>query len=235
MGPAAQLRVALTFDAEHPDRPSEVGVQERLLDQLVALEVRATFFIQGRWAMAFPETARRIPAEGHLVGNHSHYHARMPLLSAAGLRSDIRAAQRAIVRTTGVDPRPWFRCPFGSGAGDSRVQDQVRQAGYRHVGWHVAGVDWPAERTGADVEESVVEGALAHGDGCVVLLHTWPDRTEAALPGIVRRLREANASFVRIDELPARLIPDRHAPGAESEAELAPELAGEVGVPPSAA
>ena len=55
------FRVALTFDAEHPDRPSAPGVQERLLDSLRRLEVRATFFVQGRWAEAYPLTARRKP------------------------------------------------------------------------------------------------------------------------------------------------------------------------------
>jgi peptidoglycan/xylan/chitin deacetylase (PgdA/CDA1 family) len=209
---AGAFRVALTFDAEHPDRPSATGAQERLLDLLARDDVRATFFIQGRWAEAYPETARRIPDEGHLVGNHSHYHARMPLLSVRGLRSDIAAAQAAIIEATGVDPRPWFRCPFGAGVNVERVQRIVREAGYRHVGWNIAGIDWPPERTGADVEEAVVAGALHHGDGSVVLLHTWPDRTEAAIPGMVRRLREAGAELVRIDELPAELVPELEIP-----------------------
>jgi peptidoglycan/xylan/chitin deacetylase (PgdA/CDA1 family) len=195
------FRVALTFDAEHPDRPTAPGVQERLLPLLSRDGVRATFFIQGRWAEAYPATARRILDGGHLVGNHSHYHARMPLLNARGLRSDIGAAEAAIIDATGVDPRPWFRCPFGAGAADARVQRFVRQLGYREAGWHVAGIDWPADRTGADVEATIVDGAIRHGDGCVVLLHTWPDRTEAAIPGVVRRLRDAGAEFVRIDEL----------------------------------
>ena len=204
----APFRVALTFDAEHPDRPSAAGVQERLLDLLAHDAVRATFFVQGRWAEAYPRTARRIPDEGHLVGSHSHYHARMPLLTARGLRSDLAAAQAAVLDATGVDPRPWFRCPFGAGASDARVQRFVREAGYRHVGWHVAGIDWPVERTGSEVEEQIVTGVLAHGDGAVVLLHTWPDRAEAAVPGVVRRLQEAGAEFVRIDELPDALVPE---------------------------
>lgn len=208
------FRVALTFDAEHPDRPSAPGVQERLLDLLARDDVRSTFFVQGRWAEAYPATARRIVDGGHLVGSHSHYHARMPLLSARGLRSDIGAAQEAVADATGVDPRPWFRCPFGTGAGDQRVQHEIRQAGYRHVGWHVAGVDWPAERTGAEVETATVAGALHHGDGCVVLLHAWPDRTEAAIPGVVKRLRDAGATFVRIDELPIDRLPETDASDA---------------------
>lgn len=213
MSGAAPFRVALTFDAEHPDRASAPGAQERLLDALDRHEVRASFFVQGRWAEAYPETARRIPAAGHLVGNHSHYHARMPLLSARGLRSDIKAARRAILEHAGVDPLPWFRCPFGAGVGDERVQRIVHEAGYRHVGWHVAGIDWPVERTGAQVEDKVVRGAIAHGDGCIVLLHTWPDRTEHAIDGIVRRLRHAGAELVRIDEL--SYVPEDEVPDAE--------------------
>lgn len=206
------FRVALTFDAEHPDRPSDPGVQERMLDILARRGVRATFLVQGRWAEAYPATARRIPEEGHCVGSHSHYHVRMPLLSARGLRADIAAAERAIVEHVGVDPRPWFRCPFGAGAADQRVQSFVRAAGYRHVGWHIAGIDWPPERTGAEVEEAVVGGAVAHGDGCVVLLHSWPDRTEHALAGIIGRLGDAGAEFVRIDELPE--VPEAEIPDA---------------------
>jgi peptidoglycan/xylan/chitin deacetylase (PgdA/CDA1 family) len=214
---AGPFRVALTFDAEHPDRPSAAGVQDRLLDLLARDDVPSTFFIQGRWAEAFPATARRIADGGHLVGNHSHYHARMPLLSARGLRSDIATAQAAVIEATGIDPRPWFRCPFGAGASDERVQRQVRAAGYRHVGWHVAGIDWPADRTGDDVEASIVDGAMRHGDGAVVLLHSWPDRTELAIPGAVRRLRDAGASFVRIDALPLAELPEREVPDAAAD------------------
>ncbi len=35
--------------------------------------------------------------------------------------ADVRAAERAIIATTGIDPRPWFRCPFGAGSDDPRV------------------------------------------------------------------------------------------------------------------
>ena len=208
MKPTAPFRVALTFDAEHPDRPSSPGSHERLLDELARLEARASFFVQGRWAESDPDTARRIATDGHLIGSHSFYHARMNLLSARGLRSDIAAAQAAVIDATGVDPRPWFRCPFGSGASDRRVRRYIHGAGYRHVGWHVAGIDWPIERTTADVEAAIVDGAAAHGDGCVVLLHTWPDRTASAMAGAVARLRDLGADLVRLDELSAALVPD---------------------------
>jgi peptidoglycan/xylan/chitin deacetylase (PgdA/CDA1 family) len=219
------FRVALTFDAEHPDRPSRPAVEAQLLDELVRHGVRTTFLVQGRWAEAYPDLTRRIRDEGHLIGSHSHYHARMHLLTTRGLRADITAAERAILDATGVDPKPWFRCPFGAGSTDRRVQSAVTAAGYRHVGWDVAGEDWPPERTAAQVETAVVDGAIGHGDITVVLLHAWPDRTADALAGIVGRLGDAGATFVRLDELASDAIPTLPAWARES---------GETGVPPSA-
>ena len=195
------FKVALTFDAEHPDRPSSPGVQERLLDLLDRLDVRATFFVQGRWAEAYPGTARRIPADGHLVGNHSHYHARMPHLSDDGLAFDLRTAEEAIVDATGVDPKPWFRCPFGEGADDPRVLAAVAAAGYRHVGWTAEAFDFEPDRPVDELERLIVDGVAAKPDEAIALLHTWPHRTELALPGIVSRLRDAGADLVRVDEL----------------------------------
>jgi len=54
------MRVALTFDAEHPDRPAHAaGNAERILDLLGDAGIRATFFVQSRWAEANPTTAGR--------------------------------------------------------------------------------------------------------------------------------------------------------------------------------
>lgn len=193
------FRVALTFDAEHPDRPTEPGVAEVILTILEQASVRATFFVQGRWAEAYPDTARRIGRAGHLVGNHSHYHARMPLFSPAGFATDVRAAETVIGDVLGVDPRPWFRCPFGAGQDDPAVAAALASLGYREVGWDVVPFDW--ERPASEVETGVVDGAIAGGDGTVVLLHAWPESTGAALPAILQRLIDAGATFVRVDEL----------------------------------
>ena len=196
------FRVALTFDAEHPDRPHRPGGTERVLDTLAATSTTASFFVQGRWAEAYPGPARAIADGGHLVGNHSHYHARMSLLSAPGIASDVRAAERAIRRTTGQDPRPWFRCPFGAGTSDPRVMGVLDALGYRETRWDVDGLDWRTGATGRGVASAAVAAALAHGDGAVILLHPWTTATGRALPGLIDGLRAAGASLVRLDALP---------------------------------
>jgi len=198
------MRVALTFDAEHPDRPAHAdGNAERILDLLGRSGVRATFFVQSRWAEANPATAMRIAHDGHLVGNHSTFHARMTLFSDDGLRTDVREAGATIARIAGVDPLPWFRCPFGDGRDDARVLRILGELGYRNVHWHVEPFDWEPERSPDEVALGTIEGSLAHGDGAVVLLHTWPDSTARALDGAIAGLQRSGASFVTVDELAA--------------------------------
>jgi peptidoglycan/xylan/chitin deacetylase (PgdA/CDA1 family) len=194
------LRVALTFDVEHPDRPTRERTTEAIVDALAAAEVRATMFLQGRWVRAYPSTARLIAESGHLVGNHSHFHARMPMLTGRALSSDVLSAARVIRDTTGADPRPWFRCPFGALDRDTRVLGALARLGYRNVGWHVDSRDW-ASRAGRTVTARVVEGVLGHGDGAVVLMHGWPWATAAALPGIMASLGDQGAEFVTVDRL----------------------------------
>lgn len=198
----SELRVALTFDAEHPSRRQcPPGAADEILAELAARRVVATFFLQGRWATAYPDRGRAIAQAGHLVGNHSNSHAPMPDLSDTGLRADVTGAEANIRRILGVDPRPWFRCPFGAGHDNPRVQAALVALGYRNIHWDVAAGDWEDEQTPAAVERAVVDGALAHGDNAIVLLHTWPAPTAVALPGIIEGLTSRGAQFVTVDAI----------------------------------
>jgi peptidoglycan-N-acetylglucosamine deacetylase len=196
------IRAALTFDAEHADRPN-AGETERLLAVLAAGGTRATFFLQGRWVEATPSVARSVVEGGHVIGSHGHYHCRMSQLTDDGIRDDVARSHAAIRDVVGVDPRPWFRCPFGDGASDPRVLAGLEARGYRHVGWHVDGEDWQDTCTPEALASTVLDGIRGAGNGAVVLLHAWP----AATPEAVRLVLEASSrdgiAFVGIDELGA--------------------------------
>jgi peptidoglycan-N-acetylglucosamine deacetylase len=195
------MRVAMTVDTEHPDRPAAPGNPDRLLDLLAGRDVRGTFFVQGRWAEANPECAHRIAAHGHLIGNHGKSHAPMTMLTDQGIRESLSDAEASIRRIAGADPRPWFRCPYGEGEDDARVLGVIAELGYRNIGWDVDTRDWAAERTPPELAGVIVDGCIAHGDGARVLVHSWPDVTVAALPEAVDRLRALGAAFVGVDEL----------------------------------
>jgi peptidoglycan/xylan/chitin deacetylase (PgdA/CDA1 family) len=194
------MRVALTIDAEHSDRPADPQTPARMVELLAAEKVPATVFLQGRWAAAHSGVARRVAAGGHLVGNHSLSHAPMDHLTDEGIAHSVGEAEAAIRGAAGVDPRPWFRCPYGDGAEDPRVQGALERLGYVHIGWDVDPKDWGAETAG-EVADASVAGCLRHGDGARLLLHVWPDATLAALPAIISSLRAEGTEFVRVDQL----------------------------------
>jgi peptidoglycan/xylan/chitin deacetylase (PgdA/CDA1 family) len=187
------MQVALTFDTEHPGRPAIPEGEDRILDTLGSAGIRATFFLQGRWVRANPELSRRIADEGHLIGNHSNYHAPMDALSDEWLRQDITKAEATIIETTGVDPKPWFRCPFGSGMDDPRVLATIDELGYRHVGWDEDPRDWEDGRTIDELVAGVGPG--------IVLLHAWPTVTADGLGRVIAGLQERGAEFVAVDGL----------------------------------
>jgi len=194
------VRVALTFDTEHPARPCTGRALERILAALEQANVRATFFVQGRWAQSSPDEAREIAAAGHLIGNHSHHHAPMNALTEEAFIDDVREAEAIIHELTGQDPRPWFRCPFGSGMEDPEVLRRLGALDYRNVGWDVDPRDWNEENDAATVEREVLRGIQGRADS-IVLLHSWPDATAEALPRILDRIAEAGAAYADVAAL----------------------------------
>ena len=186
---SAHPAVALTFDMEHPSRVShDHQAPGRILDGLAHAGVRATFFVQGRWARAEPDLARRVTDEGHLLGCHSHFHAPLDLLTDDGIRQDSTSAAEAITEVTGCNPRPWFRCPFGAGHDDVRVLTALHDCGFTNVHWNIEPKDWLKDRTPEQLVRSVLDGVSSEGDGSIVLLHTWPAATADALPKLLTEL-----------------------------------------------
>jgi len=192
------MRVALTFDTEFPGRPTVAGVEDRLLASLAAADIRATFFLQGRWVRANPDQARRIADAGHLVANHSNFHAPMDGLDDELLRRDVRKAEETIREIVGVDPKPWFRCPFGAGMEEERVLGALAEVGYRPVGWDVDPEDWNEAHDAEDVARFVLDGVRARKEDTIVLLHGWPAATAEALPRILDGLAD---ELVTVDAL----------------------------------
>src|SRR5271168_2620781 len=85
IAPARPSEIALTFD----DGPNPAWTP-RLLDILAGHEVRATFFLVGKFAQAEPALVRRIVAEGHAVGNHSWSHPNLALTSGAKVHEELK-------------------------------------------------------------------------------------------------------------------------------------------------
>ncbi|WP_019586221.1 polysaccharide deacetylase family protein [Deinococcus apachensis] len=106
-GSLARPLAALTFDdAPHP------LYEPLLLDLLRRAGVKATFFVIGRNAVAYPYFVRDMVEGGHEAGNHTYHHVRLPGLSEAQVRFELAQANRVISAITGRPVR-YFRPPGG--------------------------------------------------------------------------------------------------------------------------
>ena len=153
--------VALTFD----DGPDPVRTPE-VLDVLARYGVRATFFLVGEKAAAYPELVRRIVAEGHVVGNHTHTHKGFfPLYGSRRIAGERRSAGVGVHAITGRRPR-FFRPPFG--VTNPAIGRSVRRAGLATVGWSIRSLD-TVTRTPRETVLARVLGKLH--PGAVILLH----------------------------------------------------------------
>ena len=196
------MQVALTVDIEEHGAPAGADNPRRQLEVFSREGVPANFFVQGRWAAAYPALTRRIHADGHLIGNHTYHHAPLTMMTDEGISYTVNRADEVITPRAGIaTTKPWFRCPYGDGEDDERVLGVLAGLGYRNVPWHVDPDDWRPDRTAEEVVEAVVIGCRERGDALtIVLMHSWPDVTLGALPLFIEDLRAEGATFVRLDQ-----------------------------------
>jgi len=98
-GPGSR-QLALTYD-DGPNDPHTL----RLLEVLARHEVKATFFLIGRFAAAKPEIAREVARAGHVIGNHTFNHPNLIFCSAAKVRSELEQCRKILTDTVvGVGP-----------------------------------------------------------------------------------------------------------------------------------
>ena len=130
--------VHLTFD----DGPSP-EYTPLVLDILKRHDARATFFVVGRSAVAFPEVIERMVSEGHTLANHTWAHDDLLRLSEEEVLATLLRTQRAL----GEHATPCFRPP--SYRFDQETVRQAASIGLRMVLNTGVTADW--RRPGADV------------------------------------------------------------------------------------
>lgn len=198
-GKSGKGRVALTFD-DGPTPPCT----DQVLDVLKKYGVTATFFVNGKYVVRFPETLRRAQRENHSIGNHTYSHLFLYLKTKRRMAQEIDSTQNAIEQVTGLRPRI-FRCPYGvRWFGLFKV---LRQRGMVAVQWSDTGFDWVKRNTPADIARKALKNLR---DGSVILLHdgcgakepgeTDHSPTVAALPPIIEEVHRRGLKFVSVNE-----------------------------------
>ena len=192
-----QPTVALTFD-DGPNPPRT----DQMLEILGNKDVRATFFIIGKWAERFPKAVERIVSAGHVIGNQSYLHIKNI--------GDFDRAEAVIAAITGK-PSSFLRFHY---LDNFAVVLQSPLAMSAEVKIIYSDVN-PADYAQTDPEE-IVRGVLESphlANGSVIDLHdgsetedvaarlTRPIPTIKALPKIIDGLRARGFEPVGLDEM----------------------------------
>jgi peptidoglycan/xylan/chitin deacetylase (PgdA/CDA1 family) len=181
--------VALTFD-DGPD------AQTLELMRLIEAEGgQATFFVVGKNIEKAPEILRQSARAGHEIGNHSFTHGRLTDLSPNAVRAEIVATQDLVEKITGHRP-VHFRAPFLDY--NDLLLEILREERLQPVNADIRTRDWDAATTTEAIVERVT-GNLAPGS--IVLMHSWPETTLAAIPEILCVLREKGYRMVTVSAL----------------------------------
>jgi len=190
--PLRPKEVVLTFD-DGPIPP----YSDRVLDILAAECVKATFFMVGRMARAFPDRVQRAYREGHTIATHSQNHPRMfqrlPAKKAiAEIEDGFASAAAALGDRQAV--APFFRVP---GLGTSAATEAYLAA-HDVMVWSA---DFPADDwrriSAKQVKQRALDRLEAKGRG-VLLLHDIQPATVLALPDLLRELKARGYSIVHV-------------------------------------
>jgi peptidoglycan/xylan/chitin deacetylase (PgdA/CDA1 family) len=157
--PPGTRQLALTYD-DGPNDPDTL----RLLDVLAKHDVKATFFVLGRFVEQKPEIVSAVAKAGHVIGNHSWDHPRLIFASNAELTSQVERTQDAILDACSVLPT-LFRPPYGGRR--PGTFHAVRQLGLEPVMWNVTCYDWKA----TSGEQVFAHAKRQIRGGNVILLH----------------------------------------------------------------
>jgi peptidoglycan/xylan/chitin deacetylase (PgdA/CDA1 family) len=190
--PLADHEVVLTFD----DGPLPKHTRP-ILEMLDAQCIKATFFIVGQMANAYPQMLRDVQAAGHTIGTHTLSHPlRMNRMSIDQNKAEIDGGIAATTAALG-DPAkvaPFLRIP--GLLRSSEVEDYLTSKGI--MTWSA---DFPADDwhriSPARVAQLAISRLEAKGRG-VLLLHDIQQRTQTALPTILRELKARGYRIVHV-------------------------------------
>jgi len=190
-------QLALTYD-DGPNDPHTL----RLLEVLARHNVRATFFLIGRYARQRPDIVREVVKAGHVVGNHTFTHPLLIFKSEAEVRKELSDCRAALEEAVGEHSN-LFRPPFGGRR--PAVLRIACELGLEPVMWNVTGYDWNAPP--ATVIERKVTKQIHGGD--VILLHDGghkqmgADRSQTVLATdrMITRCKSEGHDFITISQM----------------------------------
>lgn len=170
--------VSLTFDdGPHPK------LTLMLLDILDEFNIKATFFVLGKNAKAYPHLVKEIEYRGHVLANHSYNHNNLPKYNFDYGVNEIESGFDEVLKITD-NVAPFFRFPYG--AKTSALQQYLHKTDVATFFWDVDTLDWKKTNPKELLRYST-EQVYRYNNG-IVLFHDIQPQTIAVMRGFISEL-----------------------------------------------
>lgn len=186
-------KISLTFDVNW----AENDYLYEILDLLDENNIKATFFIMGKWVI-YPEGNREklveIHKRGHEIGNHSYVHPDFKNIGKERIIQEVKKTEEIIEKEVGVNTN-LFRFPSGSYSQESLSVIEGLQ--YKSIQWDVDSVDWKGESKEREYKK-VIDNVKS---GSILLYHNNGKYTVENLKEIIPKLKLEGYEFVKISDI----------------------------------
>lgn len=190
-GSNTEQKVALAINVDWGE-----DVLPEMLQVLAKENVKATFFVTGRFAEKFPELVQQIAVAGHEIGNHGYKHPHPDQLSVSQNQKDITKGEAILQKLTGEKPM-LYAPPYGE-HGNTCLQ-AAEQCGYTTILWTADTVDWEEPAPSHDTLVQRVTGDKLTS-GAIILMHPKAHTAEA-LPDIIHTIQAKGYQCVKVSDV----------------------------------
>ena len=172
------------------------GEQElnEMIEILDALDVKANFFFEGRYAQEHSYQVAKVYNQGHVVGNHSYSHpARWGTYDYDQYAEELVKTNEVLTGITG-QPTLYFAPPGGE------FNDETVRAAYDQgmftILWTADTIDWK----GGDAQTLIGRVRKKLQPGALILMHPKPATVQALEP-MIMELKNEGYSFKTVHEI----------------------------------
>lgn len=221
-------KVTLTFD----DGPHN-ALTPKVLDTLKEEKVPGTFFVLGSnmpGGKTNPANKSkyaildRMKAEGHYIGSHTYNHIEhnSSAYTKDAVRTNIMKSSPSLEEYLS----PILRLPYGAGsfrssnaaiqARNDMVMSTVKEAGFKHVGWHIDTEDWKVSARPTLLPRMLKQ--ICQYKGGIVLFHDIQANTVANLKSWIQAIKAEGHEIVGLENF----IPEVKGPFPPENCDLDP-------------
>lgn len=173
----------LTFD----DGPT-ISVTPKVLDILKEEDVKATFFVIGKYVDTHPEIVKRAYEEGHYIANHGYDHNNANLYkSEESFINEITKTDLAIGKAIGIENycAHVFRFPNGYMSSNNKTKKKqaallLEKIDYTYIDWNCLNNDSMKKYTNAQLLNNLKQSSK-NKNTLVILMHDTKDVSNSSL------------------------------------------------------